>query len=246
MGEKFEGKSSTEEKFTTPDWSRFENNRVKIETTLDRCQNDGEPSTDKACLNSARNSWDDQLNDVYQSLKLDLPAKTGNALRDSERQWIKFQNAEEKTIDSLLGKTGDNDVAAARARMELKKTRAEELRIPVSGYDLPDLGFPTKDCLSKATDATSSNACFNNRLDIAEGNMKGTYELLLSKLNPKEKAALLTSQVQWREFRDDETNYLRKLFPQNGGYVSASRIAAQTQIAEDRTKQFDFYLRNHR
>ena len=244
MGEHLETNSSREEKYTVPDWSRLEDNMVKIEQSLDRCQNDGEPSTDKACLRSAKDDWDDQLDVVYQSLMSDLNPATAKSLRDSERQWIKFQNEEETAIDTLLGKPGGNDVAAERARMELKRTRAEELRVPVSGYDVPDLGYPTADCLSRATDSRSTNACYINRLNIAEGNMKGTYELLLSKLNPSERATLISSQVEWRDFRDQENNYLHKLFRQRGAYVPAERIAAQVQITEDRTKQFDFYLRN--
>ncbi len=246
MGEEFD-RGEKADAYRMPEWSRFENNMVKLEQQLDRCKGDGEdshPSNDRACLKTAAKEWDVQLNNVYQALQDDLPSSTANSLKNSERKWIGFQQAEEKAIKTILDKP-DSNVAAARAYMELPKFRAEELRVSASDYDLPDLGYPTENCLQNARDAKSVNACYFNRINIAEGNMKGTYELLLSKLTPNEQKVLRASQAKWLDFRNEENKYIYSLHPQSGKYLPVSGVAAQIMVTEDRTRQFDHYLRNY-
>lgn len=244
MGETFD-ESSNKSVYKLPDWSRHEDNAVDIERLLDRCKGDDpHPVTDRACLRDATKDWDGQLNNVYQSLLSDLGPRAKISLLESERQWIKFQQSEEKTINGLLNKP-DSNVAFERARMQLHKTRADELRVPASAYDVPEMGQPTESCMAKAGSVKEENSCYTRRLDIAEGNLKGTYELLLSKLNPKEQSLLKTSQGEWRKFQSKETAYLDNLHPQVSSAVNVRAIAAKMQIIENRTSQFDFFLRNH-
>lgn len=244
MGEIFD-ESNKQTAYKLPNWSQLEDNAVDIERSLDRCQGDDpHPSSDRACLRNATEDWDSQLNNVYQSLLSDLGPRAKNSLVDSERQWVKFQKSEEKTIDGLLNKPESN-VAFERARMQLHQTRANELRVSASDYDVPEMGYMTESCLLKAPDSKATNACYAQRLDIAEGNMKGTYELLLSKLNPRERSLVKNSQGEWRKFQTNENIYLDNLHPQISSSMNVSAVAAKMQIIENRTSQFDFLLRNH-
>lgn len=238
----FAAKQNTD--FKLKDWSLLEDQAVYNKTSLYKCMGD-EPNekTEVDCFKRSTSNWNDQLNNVYSALKQELNPKASAALVKAEREWVDFQQTELKAIDTILGNPG-NDVARERAKSDLHMSRAEQLRTSASDYDVPDLGMPTNQCLEKARDVRGTNACYIDRVRIANANMKGTFELLLDKLNPKERRALNASQAEWKEFRDHENTYIHNLHGQRGAQINVSAIAAQVQIVEDRTKQFDWYLRN--
>ncbi|MDM8559702.1 lysozyme inhibitor LprI family protein [Candidatus Parabeggiatoa sp. HSG14] len=55
------------------------------------------------CHNQAYEMWDSELNQVYKSLmkKLDKPGK--KVLRNAQRAWLKYRDAEMETIDAVYG-----------------------------------------------------------------------------------------------------------------------------------------------
>lgn len=243
MVENFE--ASKNSSYTVPNWSQLEDNAVDIKTALYRCQDeDPHPSSDRACLSTATKEWDNQLNNVYQSLLSDLNPKAAGSLVDSERQWIQFQQKEEKAINGILNRPNSN-VAYERARMQLHETRAEELRVSASDYDTPSLGEATDACLAQARNSKSTNICYQKRLEQADGIMKGTYEQLLGILTPQEKSLLRASQEQWRHFQAKEYRYIENLHPQIGSSMNLSSVAAKLQISEGRNSQLEFFLKSY-
>lgn len=218
MGEHAERQS------TLPNWEQLNANTYTIDVNLDRCQSeDPHPASDRDCLNGATKQWDGQLNNVYNRLMEDVGrnSPTGTALRDSERQWINFQQAEGKTIDSLLN-TDDANVLIARASMQLHKDRANEL-LGVK-VDYPDLNGKTLQSLEK--------------------DLNDTYNKLRAELNPQQKDVLKNSQLEWLKFREKENNFIDKYHPWNGK-LPAENIYSQMQITSHRTKQLEFLLKNH-
>lgn len=81
------------------------------------------------CTNQAYTLWDNELNIKYQNLMSALPPSGKQVLRNSQRDWIKFRDAELKTIDALYqSKDGTMYLPMKAAhRLELIKTRVLQL-----------------------------------------------------------------------------------------------------------------------
>jgi uncharacterized protein YecT (DUF1311 family) len=56
----------------------------------------------RAALNQAREMWDTEMNKVYNRLMARLSPEQQNALRESQRAWLAFRDAEGKAISSII------------------------------------------------------------------------------------------------------------------------------------------------
>jgi uncharacterized protein YecT (DUF1311 family) len=56
----------------------------------------------RAAINQAREMWDAEMNRVYNRLMARLSPEQQNALRESQRAWLTFRDAEGKAISSII------------------------------------------------------------------------------------------------------------------------------------------------
>ncbi len=82
------------------------------------------------CAYGAYALWDKELNITYKNLLSSLSPSEQQALRNSQRQWIAFRDAEFKTIDAMYkSKDGTMYIPMRVAdRLEIVKTRVSQLQ----------------------------------------------------------------------------------------------------------------------
>lgn len=85
------------------------------------------------CTNQAYSLWDEELNLKYTNLMSSLSPAEKQALRNSQRQWIAFRDAEFKAIDALYNRLDGTMYLPMRVadRLEIVKARVLQL----SGYN---------------------------------------------------------------------------------------------------------------
>ncbi len=73
------------------------------------------------------------------------------------------------------------------------------------------------------------------------------YKLLISKLDPKEKESLKSSQIQWLKYRDAEFKWIIENWNNNkfGSSSAISRGQYRTTIIKERVLQLLNYLKNY-
>ena len=80
--------------------------RHPIEAELDRCMESPEGMSthgSRACIDAATAAWDRELNRVWKELRAELPAAAFAALRESQRKWIAFRDAERAALLEAYG-----------------------------------------------------------------------------------------------------------------------------------------------
>ena len=105
-----------------------------IDVALDQCLSapDGESTAGMiACLGTAYQSWDQELNAVYGELIALLEPDQKQALKSAQRQWIAFRDAENAFLASLQGPDSGSAlrVTANQVITDFIKTRVNELRV---------------------------------------------------------------------------------------------------------------------
>lgn len=71
-----------------------------IDAQLEQCQNAAQTTIDSIeCNQQAMVAWDRELNLQYQALLQDNPPSVRDALRTSQRQWIKYKDAYNEAIN---------------------------------------------------------------------------------------------------------------------------------------------------
>lgn len=103
-----------------------------IEAELERCLGTADGSTtfgSIACLDAAQTAWDRELNRVYGELRRSLSPAGQTALRDAQRRWIAWRDAETAAIGTIYGELDGTmyRVMAADAVMTLTRDRVREL-----------------------------------------------------------------------------------------------------------------------
>lgn len=103
-----------------------------IEAELARCLGTAEGSTtfgSLACIDAAHTAWDRELNRVYGELRkrLDVPGR--DRLREAQRRWIAWRDAEIEAIGTIYGALDGTmyRVMQADAVLTLIRERAREL-----------------------------------------------------------------------------------------------------------------------
>ena len=56
----------------------------------------------RAALNQAREMWDAEMNKIYNRLMARLSPEQQKSLRESQRAWLIFRDAEDKAISSII------------------------------------------------------------------------------------------------------------------------------------------------
>mgnify|MGYP001772491557 CR=1 FL=1 len=73
-----------------------------IDVWLEKCiEKDSSTAGMINCGVKAYDMWDKELNKVYQELMKKLSPEERKLLRESQRQWLKFRDAEFKVIDKI-------------------------------------------------------------------------------------------------------------------------------------------------
>jgi uncharacterized protein YecT (DUF1311 family) len=90
-----------------------------------------DPSTAgmRAAMNQAREMWDAEMNKVYDRLMARLSPEQQNALRESQRAWLTFRDAEGKAISSIIASKDGTmwQLAATDEGMQLVRSRVLRL-----------------------------------------------------------------------------------------------------------------------
>ena len=102
-----------------------------IEAELDACM-EKHPSTAgmRSCLNSAKAGWDAELNGYYKRLMKRLPAEDKKRLREAQRAWMKYRDAEFKVISAIIAATDGTmwQLTATEMGHDFVKERANALK----------------------------------------------------------------------------------------------------------------------
>ena len=90
-----------------------------------------DPSTAgmRAAINQAREMWDAEMNKVYNRLMARLSPEQQNALRESQRAWLTFRDAEGKAISSIIASKDGTmwQLSATDEGMQLIRSRVLRL-----------------------------------------------------------------------------------------------------------------------
>jgi uncharacterized protein YecT (DUF1311 family) len=80
------------------------------------------------CLSAAHDAWDAELNRVYRRLMAELEPEARGPLREVQRRWIAFHEAELAALRAALPEEGTMwPVVYADLRMQRVRRRALEL-----------------------------------------------------------------------------------------------------------------------
>lgn len=82
------------------------------------------------CIGAARKAWDKEMNGGYQKLMGKLDAKGKGSLKTAQLQWIKYRDAELKTIDGVHSRTQGGTIylpLMADNAMQITRQRALQL-----------------------------------------------------------------------------------------------------------------------
>lgn len=94
------------------------------------------------CTYAARQKWDEDLNKYYKLLQKKLNPEQKIKLRDAQRAWIKFRDAEFENINSFYGEL-DGTMwfnISATDRMVIVKQRALDLKVYYNMFILANEG----------------------------------------------------------------------------------------------------------
>lgn len=104
----------------------------KIDADLERCLNkDNSTAGQRSCINSARDSWDKELNKSYLSLSQKLSKNEKKELVEAQRSWILFRDSEFKLIEKYYFDVKKGTmfyVIAENKKLEIVKERALQIK----------------------------------------------------------------------------------------------------------------------
>jgi uncharacterized protein YecT (DUF1311 family) len=86
---------------------------------------------DVECIGEAIEAWDKRLNEVYQQVMAGLDPKSRDLLRDSQRRWVAFREAEHEAMAGPWRQDRGTiiRVLTANADMSAIKERLRELEL---------------------------------------------------------------------------------------------------------------------
>jgi len=104
----------------------------KIDQDLEKClAKDNSTAGQRSCINSARTSWDKELNKSYISLSQKLTKTGKKELVEAQRNWISFRDSEFKLIDKYYFDVKKGTlfyVIAENKKLEIVKERALQIK----------------------------------------------------------------------------------------------------------------------
>jgi uncharacterized protein YecT (DUF1311 family) len=204
-----------------------------LDEFLDHClaqANHGSTASQVECTNQAKQRWDDEMNQDYRRLADRFPPKAQASLRDAQRRWLQYRDADQLLIDAVYELTKGTMYAPMQAYSHLRLVRERSLTLksyfaaltnPKARKDLPRPGrekedaensgnlgvdYPTDDFLDQCIDqhATPSEqaSCLEEALDRWDEVMNAVYKKLTERLPSK--FTLVEAQRTWLVFRDAE------------------------------------------
>jgi len=202
-----------------------------LDEFLDQClaqSNHGSTAGQVECTNQAKQRWDDEMNLVYRRLADRLPPKAQASLRDAQRRWLQYRDADQLLIDAVYELTRGTMYAPMQAYSHLRLVRERSLTLksylaaltnPKARKDLPrpgkekedaensgnlEVDYPTDDsldqCIDEHTTPSEQASCLEEALDRWDEVMNAVYKKLTERLPSK--STLVEVQRTWLVFRD--------------------------------------------
>lgn len=104
--------------------------KQNIDSTLQKCKMDAVSTIDSQnCYIKATTAWDTELGNQYKLLMKDQPENVRAALRDSQRQWIKYRDSYNKGIEAFYQKEEGTiwSLIAAESKMNIIRDKTLDL-----------------------------------------------------------------------------------------------------------------------
>lgn len=103
-----------------------------IDVALSACMDTSEGSTTLGmiqCTDTATKAWDVELNKAYKALMAQLEPDNATALKEAQRAWIAYRDADIKAIYGMLGQQDGTlwRITAAGRVLDLTESRARQL-----------------------------------------------------------------------------------------------------------------------
>jgi uncharacterized protein YecT (DUF1311 family) len=204
-----------------------------LDEFLDQClaqSNHGSTAGQVECTNQANQRWDDEMNQDYHRLADHLTPKSQTSLRDAQRRWLQYRDADDLLIDAVYELTKGTMYAPMQAYSHLRLVRERSLTLksyftvltnPKARKDFPRAGrekevpensgswevdYPTDDfldhCIDQHPTPSEQTSCVEEALSKWDEAMNEVYQKLTDRLPSK--SALIDAQRSWLAFRDAE------------------------------------------
>jgi uncharacterized protein YecT (DUF1311 family) len=204
-----------------------------LDEFLDQClaqPNHSSTAGQVECTDEARNRWDNEMNLDYRRLTDHLLPKTQTTLRDAQRRWLQYRDADDRLIDAVYELTKGTMHAPMQAYSHLRLVRERSLMLksyftaltnPTAPKDLPRAGklkedpdnsgsaevdYPIDDSLDNCIDQypvpREQASCIEQALSGWDDTMNTVYQKLIERIPAK--STLVEAQRNWLAFRDTE------------------------------------------
>jgi len=212
-----------------------------LDEFLDQClarPNHGSTASQVECTNRASQRWNGEMNHDYRRLANHLAPKKQTLLRQAQRRWLQYRDADRLLIDAVYELTKGTMYAPMQAYSHLRLVRERSLvlksyftvltnpkackELPRAGKEKEDLensgssevDYPTDDSLDQCIDqhATPSEqtSCLEEALGRWDEAMNADYKKLTERLPSK--STLVEAQRTWLAFRDAEYPLLDSIY----------------------------------
>lgn len=202
---------------------------AQLEETFEKCIEE-DPSTlgMVTCTVEAEKAWDAELNRLYREL-LDGVSGEDNAWRKdvlvrAERAWLRYRDAEHKTIETVYGQMQGTMYrpAAALARLELVRNRTRQLAGHL-GLRVEGLPAPPDPALDTCLGAQGERlSCYQAALVRWDTELNRSYRQLRARW-PAGADTVRDAQRAWIPFRDAELLAIEQFH--TGEAAQAARVA---------------------
>ncbi len=204
-----------------------------VDEFLDQCltqSNHGSTAGQIECTDQAKQRWDDEMNQGYRRLADHLTPKTQASLRDAQRRWLQYRDADQLLVDAVYELTKGTMYAPMQAYSHLRPIRERSLvlksyftvltnpkarqGLPLAGKEKedpensgsPEVDYPTDDslnhCIEQNPTPSEQASCVEEALSRWDEAMNAVYQQLTDRLPAKSK--LVEAQRTWLVFRDAE------------------------------------------
>jgi uncharacterized protein YecT (DUF1311 family) len=204
-----------------------------LDELLDQClaqPDHGSTASQVECTNQAKQRWDDEMNQDYHRLADRLPSQAQALLRDAQRRWLQYRDADQLLIDAVYQLTQGTMYAPMQAYSHLRLVRERSLVLksyftlltnPKVRKDLPRAGkqkedpensgssevdYPMDDaldhCIDQHQEPSEQASCVEEALVRWDEAMNAVYQKLIERLPSK--STLVEAQRAWLTFRDAE------------------------------------------
>ena len=212
-----------------------------LDEFLDRClaqPNHGSTAGQIECINRARQGWDGEMNHDYRRLADHLGPKARVSLRNAQRRWLQYRDADQPLIDSVYRLTRGTMFAPLHAYSRLRLVRERSLILksyftaltnPTARQAIPRAGqvkenlensgnlevdYPADDflddCFDQHAGPTERVSCLEEGWGRWDEAMNDTYLKLNQRLPSKSRLA--EAQRAWLVFRDAENLLIDSIY----------------------------------